>query len=696
MNFLVFGIRGKRDTRTLMLRSTIFAECWIRPAWVSVMAYLRDRSWLIRRKVVDLVLGCALLLAPNANDVIAQEMPPGSTVVRTPAYELHYMPQYRTDGERAARLLDNAVVVAGAKYGTVYRGVPCRVNLYPMPNSKASTSGALIESAVNALGVTACTVHVLTWSAPDWQTAGQSTMGDPKDIEYWNALLVNEYITIFHSLTSADKPVGFREGSAPNWWLQGIEAYDGYYHSTDASLARVRGFMGDGRVSAQDVICCESLRGDVALQVTDDYQDGLPLVSFLAQRFGEDVHRRLMRSGRATFYEALVEETGATIPSLFAMYSDWVKSWEGKANTLRFCASVSDCESPIDTSVSATANSGSQQIQFRSLSEWTLSVDVPWLSHTLYKDSGVPGFTGFNVAWAANPAQEPRVGKMTITGKTTSREWVIAQSGSGPDRPLNLRASIVANTVTLQWLWPGTAPDRYVLTGGLAQGQTIATLPIPGRAPTFTFDAPSGVYYVRIAGVRGGTELPVSDDVRIVVNLPTPSAPTQLLGLANGSDLSLSWTNTANGGAVTGLILDVSGTLSASLPLAVTDQFSFAGVPPGTYTFRVRATNAGGSSDASNPVTLSFPGVCQVPAMPRDLVAYVGGNVVTVQWNAPATGAAATEYVLTVGGAVSLVLPVSGRTLSSPAPPGAYTFTVAARNSCGTGPSTAAQSVIVP
>jgi len=320
---------------------------------------------------------------------------------------------------------------------------------------------------------------------------------------------------------------------------------------------------------------------------------------------------------------------------------------------------------------------------------WSATSDAVWL--TLSVASGIGNGT-VTLAASTNQASTPRTATATIAGRT------ITVTQAAADRPLGLRVtSIAGNTVTVQWQWPGLAPDRYVLTGGLAQGQTIATLPIDSQARTFTFDAPAGVFFVRIAGVRGGTALPVSDDVRIVVNVPeSPSAPTQLLGLVNGSDLALSWTNTADGGAATGLVLDVSGTLSASLPMAVTDQFSFAGVPPGTYTFRVRATNAVGSSAASNPVTLSFPGACQAPAVPQDLDAYVVGNVVTIRWNAPASGAAATGYVLTVGGAVSLTLPVAERALSSPAPPGTYTFTVAAQNACGTGPGTGARALTVP
>jgi len=41
-------------------------------------------------------------------------------------------------------------------------------------------------------------------------------------------------------------------------------------------------------------------------------------------------------------------------------------------------------------------------------------------------------------------------------------------------------------------------------------------------------------------------------------------------------------------------------------------------------------------------------------------------------------------------------VPVTGRTLSSPAPPGTYSFTVAAQNACGASAATSAQTVTIP
>ena len=277
----------------------------------------------------------ALLIVGVATPAVAQTMPADALVIKKAEYEVYYMPQYREDGERAVLLLDQAVAVAKAKYGTTYRGIPCTVNLYPMPNGYASTGNALIQSGISGnpsnASVTRCTVHLLTRSAPDWKTASGSAWGDRKDGTYWDAMLVNEYITIFQELTAHIKPGGFRYYQAPNWFVQGLEAFDGYYHATEATLERARGLLRDGRLGVKNlktyITCCK--RSDAvgvgAIGVKEDYVDGFALTAFLAMRFGEEVHANLLRSTRLTFEEALVQETGASFDELFEAYVVWVK-----------------------------------------------------------------------------------------------------------------------------------------------------------------------------------------------------------------------------------------------------------------------------------------------------------------------------------------------------------------------------------
>ena len=136
--------------------------------------------------------------------------------------------------------------------------------------------------------------------------------------------------------------------------------------------------------------------------------------------------------------------------------------------------------------------------------------------------------------------------------------------------------------------------------------------------------------------------------------------------------------------------------MNGVLSLPLTERFSFPEVPDGIYTFAVRAANASGVSPASPPVTLTFPGACERPATPESFQAYATGRTVTLHWNPPLMGAAATSYVLTVRGALDLTLPVSGRELVTDAPSGTYIVTVSAVNACGTGPATGPVTVTVP
>ena len=177
----------------------------------------------------------------------------------------------------------------------------------------------------------------------------------------------------------------------------------------------------------------------------------------------------------------------------------------------------------------------------------------------------------------------------------------------------------------------------------------------------------------------------------------TPSAPINLLGLVTGSTLDLTWKNTFGGGPATGLALDVTGSAALSLPLGVTENFSFTPVPGGTYTFRVRQTNPGGSSPPSDPLTLSFPLACTgVPQVPANFLGYRVGATAYVVWDPPASGPAPISYFLDVSGAYVGMFGTSGRTLSGDIVPGSYNVRVQAVNSCGASAFTPVQVITLP
>lgn len=268
--------------------------------------------------------------------------------------------------------------------------------------------------------------------------------------------------------------------------------------------------------------------------------------------------------------------------------------------------------------------------------------------------------------------------------------------------PTALRVDdVTGRTVRLRWNPPpaGPIPTGYLLEGGVQPGQPLVTLSTGLAAPVFTFEAPAGSFFVRLRAMNGADLSAPSNEVPLHVAVPLPpSAPAGLLATVSGSGLVLGWRQTFGGAPATGAVLDVSGSVSASLPLGPGERFVASPVPAGTYTLRVRSVNGAGSSAASAPVTVTLPNGCTgAPQTPVSVLAYRVGATLELLWEAAATGAAAEGYVVDVSSAIFTgSLPMAARRLSAPVPAGSYTLRVAAANACGTSAFSAAQTVVVP
>jgi Tol biopolymer transport system component len=327
------------------------------------------------------------------------------------------------------------------------------------------------------------------------------------------------------------------------------------------------------------------------------------------------------------------------------------------------------------------------------------SNDPSWLTVTSGAIGAGYGTVDYHVA--AN-AEEPRAGTITIGGQTLSVSQVGATT---PEPPEGLFAHTVeGNIVTLRWTVPsvGPAPTSFVLEGGVQPGQVLASLTTGSVAPTYTFTAPNGSFYVRMHALNGALRSHASNEIRIHVNRPVaPSPPAHLLALVNGSNVALAWKNTYEGGAPTSFVLDVLNPRAipflTSIPLGSGDSVTFAGVPNETYSVSLRAQNAGGSSQPTVFVPVTVPGPCSgPPQVTPDILAYRVGRTVYVDWGLATGGAAPTRYALHVTGSLIGRFVTNGRVLSGTVTPGTYTLTVVAVNACGESPPTPPQTVVVP
>lgn len=259
--------------------------------------------------------------------------------------------------------------------------------------------------------------------------------------------------------------------------------------------------------------------------------------------------------------------------------------------------------------------------------------------------------------------------------------------------------STTGGHVVLGWVPPATMTNitGFQLEGGFSAGAVAGSLPL-GLVSGATLDLPAGTYFLRVRSVAGAaTSGPSSEAVVHVGPAAAPTAPANLQAVVVGTQLTLLWQTTWGGGSPTSSTLEVSGPVQATVPLGLRESFTATGVPPGTYTLRVRNTNAAGTSAPSNAVTVNVPVACSGAPLPvGNVLGYALGGRLSLSWDFGTSGPAATAFVVTGTGAYTGSFTTTSRALGGAVAPGAYTFRIAASNACGTSAASAPVSVTVP
>jgi len=172
-----------------------------------------------------------------------------------------------------------------------------------------------------------------------------------------------------------------------------------------------------------------------------------------------------------------------------------------------------------------------------------------------------------------------------------------------------------------------------------------------------------------------------------------PEAPIGLAASVSGSTVVLRWRPAMSGARATGYILEAGSTSGESdvfvLPTGnVLASFTARGVRGGTYFVRVRASNAGGASEASNEAKVVVGNCTAPPSVPSGLSFSVNGSTVVLNWEASKSGP--TSYIVqTETGAEGnspAVVDTGGLKTTFTAEdvaPGTYFVRVRARNACG-------------
>jgi hypothetical protein len=206
-------------------------------------------------------------------------------------------------------------------------------------------------------------------------------------------------------------------------------------------------------------------------------------------------------------------------------------------------------------------------------------------------------------------------------------------------------------------------------------------------------------YFFVVKAVNPGGISPASNEVSATPQVSAPGAPVLLPPVAGDARVTLTWNPVAGSTGYKLYMRTASGTYGAEWMTVGATVYSqeVTGLTNGTtYSFVVKATNAGGDSAASNEVSATPR---TVPSAPTGVTATAGDGQATVRFETPASdgGSPITGYIVTASpGGITAEGPGSPITVTGLANGTTYTFTVQAVNAIGPGAASAASNPVSP
>jgi hypothetical protein len=222
----------------------------------------------------------------------------------------------------------------------------------------------------------------------------------------------------------------------------------------------------------------------------------------------------------------------------------------------------------------------------------------------------------------------------------------LSAQGSSPV----VTVTVNGTSVTANWTGVAGATSYRVDVGTFAGGTNVVSVNV-GNVLSGSGVLGIGTYFIRVYPVAGATVGTPSAEVMFNVGTPRPGAPGNFVASMSGTTLTFTWTAPTSGGAPTTYVISAGSSFNSSnlANVGVGNVLTYSVpaisslLPTGSYFARLFAVNATGASDPSDEAVFTLG---NIPGVPTPNPAAVGGNSVTLSWNAPTGGSAPTNYLI--------------------------------------------------
>jgi hypothetical protein len=217
--------------------------------------------------------------------------------------------------------------------------------------------------------------------------------------------------------------------------------------------------------------------------------------------------------------------------------------------------------------------------------------------------------------------------------------------------PSGLTASATSTSaITLAWTDNSSNEDNFIVERSADPSfATVTSTVLPANTTTYSDTGlNAGTYYYRVKAVNSTDNSAYSNTASTAT---LPDTPFNLSAAASsGYQVSLTWTDTAANATAYVVERSTAGgpwtILNSSLPADATSYADTTAKPVTSYAYRVKATNAGGSSGYAGPASVTTPD--DVPNAPANLTASRTGTPKSQRVNLTWTDASTNESGFTV------------------------------------------------